>query len=109
MRQAAEKLAAMGPQAVLVKGGHLEGDPIGHPVPSGRMDRIYLAADRNPPHPRHRLHVLGGHHGVAGIRVTIFRKQSGEPNVTSRRRFVTIQDLDPALGRWITTPYFESG
>ncbi len=27
MRQAAEKLAAMGPQAVLVKGGHLEGDP----------------------------------------------------------------------------------
>ena len=28
MRQAAEKLAAMGPQAVLVKGGHLEGDPI---------------------------------------------------------------------------------
>ena len=28
MRQAAEKLAAMGPQAVLVKGGHLEGDAI---------------------------------------------------------------------------------
>ena len=27
MRQAAEKLAAMGPQAVLVKGGHLQGDP----------------------------------------------------------------------------------
>jgi hydroxymethylpyrimidine/phosphomethylpyrimidine kinase len=27
MRQAAEKLAAMGPQAVLVKGGHLGGDP----------------------------------------------------------------------------------
>lgn len=27
MRQAAEKLAAMGPQAVLVKGGHLKGDP----------------------------------------------------------------------------------
>jgi hydroxymethylpyrimidine/phosphomethylpyrimidine kinase len=26
MRQAAEKLAAMGPQAVLVKGGHLQGD-----------------------------------------------------------------------------------
>jgi hydroxymethylpyrimidine/phosphomethylpyrimidine kinase len=28
MRQAAEKLAGMGPQAVLVKGGHLGGDPI---------------------------------------------------------------------------------
>jgi hydroxymethylpyrimidine/phosphomethylpyrimidine kinase len=28
MRQAAEKLARMGPQAVLVKGGHLAGDPI---------------------------------------------------------------------------------
>jgi hydroxymethylpyrimidine/phosphomethylpyrimidine kinase len=28
MRQAAEKLAALGPQAVLVKGGHLRGDPI---------------------------------------------------------------------------------
>ena len=27
MRQAAEQLAAMGPQAVLVKGGHLQGDP----------------------------------------------------------------------------------
>ncbi len=27
MRQAAQKLAAMGPQAVLVKGGHLGGDP----------------------------------------------------------------------------------
>lgn len=27
MRQAAEKLAAMGPRAVLVKGGHLAGDP----------------------------------------------------------------------------------
>ncbi|MGB6944212.1 MAG: bifunctional hydroxymethylpyrimidine kinase/phosphomethylpyrimidine kinase [Bryobacteraceae bacterium] len=27
MRQAAQKLAALGPQAVLVKGGHLEGDP----------------------------------------------------------------------------------
>jgi hydroxymethylpyrimidine/phosphomethylpyrimidine kinase len=27
MRQVAEKLAAMGPQAVLVKGGHLAGDP----------------------------------------------------------------------------------
>jgi hydroxymethylpyrimidine/phosphomethylpyrimidine kinase len=28
MRQAAEKLAAMGPEAVLVKGGHLGGEPI---------------------------------------------------------------------------------
>jgi hydroxymethylpyrimidine/phosphomethylpyrimidine kinase len=28
MRQAAEKLATLGPQAVLVKGGHLGGDPI---------------------------------------------------------------------------------
>jgi len=28
MRQAAEKLASLGPQAVLVKGGHLGGDPI---------------------------------------------------------------------------------
>jgi len=28
MRQAAEKLAGFGPQAVLVKGGHLKGDPI---------------------------------------------------------------------------------
>jgi len=27
MRQAAQKLASMGPQAVLLKGGHLEGDP----------------------------------------------------------------------------------
>jgi len=28
MRQAAEKLVCLGPQAVLVKGGHLQGDPI---------------------------------------------------------------------------------
>jgi hydroxymethylpyrimidine/phosphomethylpyrimidine kinase len=27
MRQAAQKLAALGPQAVLIKGGHLQGDP----------------------------------------------------------------------------------
>ena len=61
MRRAAERLAALGAQAVLMKGGHLEGDRVVDLLfHDGRFERFEDRAHREPQHPRHRLHARLG-------------------------------------------------
>ncbi len=68
MRRAAEAILGLGAGAVLVKGGHLEGEQRGGRPVRGRrpggMD--HRRADRHAEHPRHGLHPVGGDHGAPG-------------------------------------------
>ena len=55
MREAARRIAGLGPAAVLVKGGHLAGrGGRGRAVREGRGARVRRPARRDPRHPRHR-------------------------------------------------------
>ncbi len=57
MVRAAERIHELGPKAVLVKGGHLESDEITDLLSHTGGDRtLPRTQDREPPHPRHRLH-----------------------------------------------------
>ena len=57
MREAARDLQAMGPRAVVVKGGHLEGDAVDVFFDGAPARGAVGAAHRHRQHPRHRLHV----------------------------------------------------
>ena len=67
--------------AFLMKGGHLGGEEAHRPpLPAGRRDaRVPRAVHARRFHARDGLHVLGGHHGGAGLRAGF----AGRP---SRRR-----------------------
>jgi hydroxymethylpyrimidine/phosphomethylpyrimidine kinase len=56
MREAARRIAALGPAAVLVKGGHLES--------ADAIDVLFSHSE--PSHAWNRLHLFGGHYGPAG-------------------------------------------
>ena len=73
MKEAALRIVRLGAKAVLIKGGHLEGrdfetETVDVLLLRGRFHGIPRPADRNSPHPRHRMHLFGGHHGVPGAR-----------------------------------------
>ncbi len=71
MRRAAETLSALGPRWILVKGGHLPGNPVDLLFDGSDAIRFPGQPHRQPAHPRHRLHarisdrVVPGH-GRAG-------------------------------------------
>jgi hypothetical protein len=55
--RAAEAVLALGPAAVLVKGGHLDGDAVDLLLDRDRRDpHVPVGAAGQPAHPRHRLH-----------------------------------------------------
>ena len=95
MRQAALRIAELGPRSVLIKGGHLERRRGGYSVSRRRLHRIPRPARRYPSHARNRLHVLGGHHGVSGARAadsgcrrarqTVHRQGDPDQTRTGRR------------------------
>ena len=71
MEAAARALVELGPEVVLVKGGHLaDGDAVARLPAGGRRRRRPGVARRRPPagtpHPRHRLRAVGRHHRRAG-------------------------------------------
>ena len=67
MRRAAATILALGPRAVLVKGGHLEGDRATDLfVDAGAGGVARGRSDRHAAHARHRLHVVLGDHRAPG-------------------------------------------
>ena len=73
MEAAARRIGELGPSHVLVKGGHLKGDPHRSPVGRARVPGVPRRADRLAQHPWHRLHAVGGHRGGAGPRALLDR------------------------------------
>ena len=68
-REAALRLHALGPKAVLVKGGHLPGDEVVDLLYDGHhIHELRGAADRQHAHARHRLHAGLGDRRRAGPR-----------------------------------------
>ena len=60
-REAARRIHALGPRLVIVKGGHLGGEPLrGHRLRRHDLRGALGAADRHAAHPWDRLHVLRG-------------------------------------------------
>ena len=67
MRRAATTILALGPRAVLVKGGHLEGDRATDLfVERGAGGVARVRSDRHAAHARHRLHVVLCDHRAPG-------------------------------------------
>ena len=56
MLAVARAIKALGPRYVLIKGGHLAGDPVDVLFDGERSLALRRGADRDPAHPRHRLH-----------------------------------------------------
>ena len=56
--------AALGPRWVLVKGGHLPGNPVDLLFDGAERDPLSRPADRQPAHPRDRLHAGVSHRVV---------------------------------------------
>ena len=69
MEQAATTIARLGPKVVLLKGGHLEGEPVDVLYSAGTSRRFMgRRVDRKTP--RHWLHLLGGYNSIARPRRT---------------------------------------
>ena len=66
MLKAAQMIAALGPQWVLVKGGHLPGSPVDLLFDGDQVYPLSRPADRQPAHPRDRLHAGVGDRLVPG-------------------------------------------
>ncbi len=62
---AARAIHVLGPQAVLVKGGHLDGeaDAVDVLFDGAEVSRLPFGTDRHAAHARHRVHVRLGHRG----------------------------------------------
>ena len=84
----------MGARAVLIKGGHREGDALDLLFDGDGMDRVPCPAHRHPPHPRHRLHLLGGDYGGPGRAACALRDA-----VARAKRFIDAAiRTNPGLG-----------
>ena len=68
MRRAAAALAALGPRWILVKGGHLPGQPVDLLFDGEDVTRFAGRAHRQRAHPRHGLHAGLGDRLVPGAR-----------------------------------------
>ena len=92
MEGTAERLLGLGPANVLLKGGHLAGATSPDLLLSGG-ERLWLEVDpdRDPPHPRHRLHPVLGDRGAAG---------PWPPAARRRRRGQALADRGDRRGRW---------
>ena len=92
---AAEALLALGCRAVLLKGGHLAGDTVHDVLATATGHRVWAKpADRDPPHPRHRLHA-----GL-GDRRRCWRRPASKAAVERARDYVRRAIASaPGLGR----------
>ena len=84
---AAARLRALGPQAVLLKGGHMEARRQ-HRRARRRRRAAHAggAADRDRQHPWHRVHLVLGDRRAARPRAAAARRGAAAPRRTSRRR-----------------------
>ena len=92
MREQAERLLALGPKSVLIKGGH--GSGAGERRSARRADRVHAASrrsHRDAEHTRHRLHALVGDRGRS--------RQGPRPGRGGRRRQGLCHRRDRGAGR----------
>ena len=84
MRLAACRLRELGAKAVLIKGGHLEGDSTDLLFDGDRVSRISRAPRHHTAYPRHRVHLLRRDHRCACTRAVAGRCGSACQVVHSR-------------------------
>ena len=84
MRRAACRLRELGARAVLIKGGHMEGDATDLLFDGAALARIPGAARRHAAHPRYRLHLLRRHYRRTGPRTSPGRSRGVRQTFYSR-------------------------
>jgi hydroxymethylpyrimidine/phosphomethylpyrimidine kinase len=93
LQPAAERIASMGPRAVLLKGGHLPGEPLDLLFMEGRT-RVYPSRRIDTPH----THGTGCTYSAA-ITAELARGTSLEEAVAAAKTFITRAiESNPALG-----------
>ncbi len=100
MEEAAAELASLGPGAVLLKGGHLGGDrspDVLWQTRAGSSGWTGPASGR-PPHPRDRMHALGGHLRPAGARRGPAAWRAAGPRNSSPRAIAAGVDVGAGFG-----------
>ena len=83
-REAARAIAALGPRWVVIKGGHLAGDATDLVYDGETLCGVPRRAHRHPEHPRHRLHLLGRHRGLARSRAAAAGGDRGGQDLVDR-------------------------